>query len=128
MATSTRCARRLVGRENREEGAGSAPCRGIQPLPRPLLILLLPPPPLQARDTVTSELAAVKIVKLDPGEGLCAGGRAESRAARREGRRVDISKTPPPPRGRPLEVLSLGICLAQRKEALCAHSQMRAPS
>ncbi|XP_010836401.1 PREDICTED: mitogen-activated protein kinase kinase kinase kinase 2 [Bison bison bison] len=28
------------------------------------------PPPLQARDTVTSELAAVKIVKLDPGDDI----------------------------------------------------------
>uniref|UniRef100_A0A2I3LNZ8 non-specific serine/threonine protein kinase n=1 Tax=Papio anubis TaxID=9555 RepID=A0A2I3LNZ8_PAPAN len=68
MATSTRCAGRRDGRESREEGASPAPRGGIQP-PAPPPISLHPPP-LQARDTVTSELAAVKIVKLDPGDDI----------------------------------------------------------
>lgn len=45
------------------------PAAGSSPQPRPPPHSACPPPPLQARDTVTSELAAVKIVKLDPGEG-----------------------------------------------------------
>lgn len=60
-----------------------------EPWPRPPYRLLALRP--QARDTITSELAAVKIVKLDPGVGpggasvLQGGGRVSWR-----GRRVDI--------------------------------------
>ena len=81
MATSTRCAGRRAGRESGQRGY--ALCVLLPELaPGPASSSsLLNPPPLQARDTVTSELAAVKIVKLDPGEagshGLSAGGRPE---------------------------------------------------
>lgn len=56
------------------QAAGRGGCRlcalpRIQPPAPPPPHPASPPPPLQARDTVTSELAAVKIVKLDPGEG-----------------------------------------------------------
>lgn len=62
--------RRAAGLAGERRGGCALRARcGIQPP--------APPPPhpasplrtLQARDTVTSELAAVKIVKLDPGEG-----------------------------------------------------------
>ncbi|OWK17348.1 MAP4K2 [Cervus elaphus hippelaphus] len=75
--------RRAAGRagERRAESGerGYALCvllRELAPGPASSSSLLTPsssllnPPPLQARDTVTSELAAVKIVKLDPGEDI----------------------------------------------------------
>lgn len=119
MATFTRCAVR-GGRTGGSTGGGyiCASRRG-SPGPAPSSPRFLPCAP-QARDTVTSELAAVKIVKLDPGVGpggasaLQGGGRG--RVSWR-GRRVDISETPPQ-RGRPQARLRAGTCQASR-ETLC---------
>lgn len=77
------------------------PAAGSSSPPRPASALS--PSALQARDTVTSELAAVKIVKLDPGEGpgpgplRCRAGRAP----RGRGVRGGELTFPRPPRGRP---------------------------
>lgn len=82
-----RCAGLRDGREHRRVHL-HVPPRESRPRPLPTPLLALRP---QARDTITSELAAVKIVKLDPGVGpggasvLQGGGRASWR-----GRRVDI--------------------------------------
>ena len=100
--------RRAAGRAG-ELRAGYALCvllRELAPGPASSSFLLTPssslstPPPLQARDTVTSELAAVKIVKLDPGEGREPGpqrwreGRARRGRARCKERRVAVSEAP----------------------------------
>lgn len=90
--------RRAAGRTGERRGgyALRALLRDPAPSPAPPH-LASPPPPLQARDTVTSELAAVKIVKLDPGEGPEPGPQRwrEGRGPQSgRGVRVDISETP----------------------------------
>lgn len=80
MATFTRCAVRGGGTGGSAGGGCICTSRRGSPGPAPSSPCFLQCAP-QARDTVTSELAAVKIVKLDPGVGP--GGASALQGGRR---------------------------------------------